>query len=456
MVKYKNILNANKWILDFWYTQSIIRLIPCSMHLFLAVCYDLLNRISKNFFYFQYMNCLCWVFRVGEVTFLNELIYPFIKTQIAKIQKTPSILINSYKKSSRAKQIRRLFDGNENSLKSLCGNYIILKESDGNEKGVLLLKYAESFEALIIFCRINEILEKYHLVLEMSWDGVCDPVYFLYLNLYCKVFIEATSESDFEFLENINTNLIPIKLAANDWINAEDIELIDAEKRFDITMVANWSLLKNHRKLFAAVEKMSFTENRKLSVLLIGFPWADRYKEDIVAEFSKLVKQNKSSVELTILEKIPHAEVLVCLQQSKMLVLLTYKEGCNQAISEALVCNTPIIVYKNIKGGALEKINHNTGVVASFENLHEVIQNMLNRYKEYNPREYYLKNSGAKNSIEKLNSVIKSCAEPNWTRNIVPIVNAHGLKYMSASEKEHFKNDYSFIRGCIDIKNIVD
>jgi hypothetical protein len=409
--------------------------------------------MTGNKYYYQYLDRMCWIYRVGDIFFVNRFLYILIKKEVLNIQADPTVLIKSYKRTRRAKQIVKIFNENETTFKTLFNNYIILKKSTLEEKGVLLLKYAEVFEAFIIFSDLKTLFEKYHFVLEMSWDGVCDPVYFMFLNNNHSVFIEATSSIDFNFLQNLNTNLVPVKIAANDWINTDSIPILsNPEKQFDITMVANWSILKNHRKLFSALKKISIVYPHQLKVLLIGFPWANRTKENVYKEYKHILKDNIKKIDLVIREKIPHQEVLECLQRSKMLLLLTYKEGCNQGITEALVCNTPIIVYENIKGGALEKVNEFTGTKSSFKNLHHVIIEMLNTYHCYEPRDYYLAHSGARNSIKKLNDVIKS-SKTEWKCDLSPMVNAHGLKYLNESERDLFENDYIFVKRCLDIEN---
>jgi hypothetical protein len=229
-------------------------------------------------------------------------------------------------------------------------------------------------------------------------------------------------------------------------MNAEKIPSVENEVRdYDVVMVANWGIYKNHRKLFLALENL--TIKTRLKVALIGFPWANRTKDNILDEFNRAVRKNKSLIELIIHENIPHNEVLRILSHAKMIVLLSYKEGCNKGITEAFVCNTPAIVYDRMIGGALEKINEKTGVVSSFEELPRSIDRMLKEYATFEPRKYYLENSGSLKSTSKLNNIIKLHSNEKWVTDIDPKINEPGLGYLIPGQREKYIKDYAYIES---------
>ncbi len=446
-ILYK-ILNRFPFIIDLVYSKAFVRVVPCIGQLFLACFFWFLNLFSGKRFYYQFFDSLCWIYRAGDIRWVNQILFPLIENQIYKIQKKPELLISSFNKTNRAKRIRALFSNNIKDKKKLYGNYIILKRKGMNEKGVLLLKFAETFEGLVLFTKIEEIIKNYHVVLEMSWDGVCDPTYFLFLNPNHKVFVETSSYKDYLFLkEKIHTNLIPVHISSNDWVDIDAIKLDgkDIEKKYDIAMVANWSIFKNHRKLFEALEKLD--TDKVVDVVLIGFPWDSRSKEDVISEYNKIIIKKKQFIKFTLLEKVAHPQVLNVLQQSRFLVLLTYKEGGNKAVAESFICNTPVIVYENLKGGVLEKVNEKTGMASSFKDLHKNIQIMLGSFRSFEPRSYYLENFGAVNSTKKLNEVIKAHSGDTWSSDIVIKINSPGLQYLSSSLRDQFAEDYSFIES---------
>jgi glycosyltransferase involved in cell wall biosynthesis len=208
-------------------------------------------------------------------------------------------------------------------------------------------------------------------------------------------------------------------------------------------MVANWARHKQHRQLFNALRKI---EKRQMHVLLIGFEWGGRTKEDILKEASDLDTQ---CINITIMDNIPQTEIAQYLTQSKVYIYLSKKEGDNKAVVEGLFCNVPSIVYEGTIGGVKSRINKNTGVFTSYEQLHETIIYMLDHYQEFSPREWALKNTGCSIASKALNAVLKDLAKQNgesFTSDIVLKSNSPNLTYTQGVTRNNFENDYEFIR----------
>jgi hypothetical protein len=113
-------------------------------------------------------------------------------------------------------------------------------------------------------------------------------------------------------------------------------------------------------------------------------------------------------------------------------VLLSRKEGPNKAIVEGLFANVPAIVYENFVGGARAKINWQTGILSSYEDLPKKIEYMLDHLPDFSPRAWALQNTGSRNASFKLESLIQEIAtEKNekWIGSLEEKVNVPNLAY---------------------------
>ncbi len=431
-------------IYDAWFAHSSLRFIAGVGGLFVALVYGISGVFLGGQHRFRYFDALCWVYRVADIKPLNRFLAAVIGREVRRNQHPKMSVIQSYEHSSRARKIRAYFGEGIASRDRVMRHMLVLKEAKEGEKGVIVLKFAEALEAFLLLFDFNKIAERYNLVIEMSSAGVCDPSYLLFSACNCHVFILSSDPQDHSFLHEIGANLLGVPLGSGDWANPNLGIPKGKEKRFDIVMVANWSYVKNHRMLFRALEMMDLKES--LSVLLIGFPWGCRTHADVKREYCKHVIRNRAKIDLIIKERVSHPEVLTYLSESRVSVLLSYKEGANKAVSESLLCNTPVVLYDGMAGGTKCKINPKTGLLSSFKDLYKVLQFMIGSHDAFTPAEYYLMQSGSKNATRILNTELKS-RNANWTTDIVERVNDPFLNYADSSMGARFQIDVEFIKS---------
>lgn len=297
------------------------------------------------------------------------------------------------------------------------------------EKGVLLIKYSESMPLLPYYCDMKRLLEDYTLVYEPSWSGYCTTDIVHFTSYDQSIFMLAKQRDDFEFLENIRTNVLPLPMGPCDWVNPAIAEpYLNSDKEFDIVLNSNWGTPKRHHVLFKALSRIP----RKLRVALIGFDWGERTKEDIL----NLARYYKVENQLTIFEKISFEEVMAVNCASKLALLLSLKEGSNRAIAEGLFCNTPAIVLKNHVGGIVENINAQTGRLVHEADLADEIEDMLKSLASYQPRKWALENISCFVSTQRLNAALKADAIAqgnNWTKDIEVRTNSPELRYYDST-----------------------
>jgi glycosyltransferase involved in cell wall biosynthesis len=380
----------------------------------------------------------CWVYRVSRIRTLRSIAYHII-TKILKNNSGENRLVKAFLMSECSSECRDRFLGPTKNLASVFRDVMVLKSAMKDEKGVLLLKYAAKFDLFISLFDLDRIMNDYYIVLEPCWAGYCDTSILMFISSKSEVVIQCPESEDFDFIHGLQSNLIPIKLGSSDWVDAdlfsEDVR--DTSKEYDLVMVANWGRHKNHRRLFQA---LPYVKHKPLSVLLIGFDIGGRTQKDIVAEMQQYDLQN---ITIELKQDLPASKVAGLLKRSKCFILLSEKEGSNKAIVEALFSNVPAIVYDQFVGGAISKVNGQTGILTSYNDLAAKIDYMIDNYQMFTPRAWALQHSGSRNATRAINQLLKNIAQSKgekWSADIVEKVNnpnlAYKLKDSILSEKQ--------------------
>ncbi len=365
---------------------------------------------------------LCWVYRVSGIGILQRAAYRRITGYVFDPRQGHGRLMRAFLESSVARRAANRIVQREAPYDSMFRDIMVLKAPANGEKGVIVLEYTVRFDLFVALFDYERIIKDYYIVLEPCWAGYCDPSILMFIGTQTDIIVQAPETRDFEFLEQLNCNLKPIVLGSSDWI---DSDLFSAPppgspRPYDLVMVANWAKHKNHRKLFAALERV---RHRPISLLLIGIDWGGRTGDDIRREFGEF---ELSHVTLEMKTSIPAREVARHLGESKVFLLLSEKEGSNRAIVEALFADTPVIFYEHFVGGAKGKVTPATGLLSSFEDLGAAIDRALDMREQFTPRAWAMANTGSANARAKLDAMLAGLAasrkEP-WTTGIVEKVN---------------------------------
>jgi glycosyltransferase involved in cell wall biosynthesis len=328
----------------------------------------------------------------------------------------------------------------------LLRDLIVLKRRTRDEKGVILLKYVRTFDAVVAMLDLPRLMQHYTFVLEPCWAGYCDPSLLMFIAPGHPVIVQCFTEDDTRFVAALGPPLVPVRLGPADWVNADLFKPRQLEtKPYDLVMVANWGSHKRHAQLFKALAQV---RDRNVRALLIGFPWSGRTADDIRREAASI---GNELVQVDVIEKVPAAEVADHVSQSKVFVFLSKKEGDNKALVEAMFTDVPAIVFDKTIGGAGSRINASTGIFSSDEDLHANILHMLDHYREFSPRQWALEHSGSLVATKILNDVLKktiTAAGGQYTEDIVEKTNSPNLAYKDDGWRARFRPDYEFILGC--------
>ena len=374
----------------------------------------------------------------------------FIQNYI--IESPKNLVLYSYVQSKEAQHTKKVFQGfgteyllrmkypKENDDPGRQGDVLLLKPYiSSKEKGVIFVQYDEGVKRFASIYDIDSLGKYYRFVIEPSTCGYQNPMFFLCLSLETEVIFESQYKDDFDYIQNVGFNFIPIRLGAGDWV---DLSLFNINnevvKEYDLVMIANWLKWKRHGLLFKALLKIRSHVQR---VALIGYPIEGRTLRDTKAECKKYGLLDH----VDFFDKIPHKDVLEIIKKSKVGILLSKEEGANRGIYECFFSNVPVILTKRNRGVNRDHINRFTGVLADDLELQDVIVEMVNNFKNYNPKKWAFENTGYINSTNKLNQFLKELAlekGEEWTQDIFFKHNSPHARYAKYEEQE--KADVAF------------
>ena len=331
--------------------------------------------------------------------------------------------------------------------KMLNGIITVLKKPNGDEKGVIIINYSYYFPLFLRFFKAEEILQKYHLILEPSWAGFCESNILIYTRLDVPIFIQTYEERDYHFVKALNSNLVPIKVGPSWFINYKNFSppQPDQERDIDLIVVAAWAKYKRHRALFSALKGV-VSRKPDLTIVLVGYP-GDMSQNDILTYANEmgLAKNVK------IYEWITPQEVAELYKRAKINVLWSKFEGNNRAIIEGMLCDTPVIMREDHNyGEKYDFINAQTGYFANEQTLESMVFSLLSNTNTFTPREYILNNRNCDVATATMQDAIRQYEQKHngnieWHSDLAVKVNdLHGMHYLY-EEQHAFDDCYSWI-----------
>lgn len=371
----------------------------------------------------------------------NKLRLSFIRSaQAAEIR-------NLYGSFAIEHRVRQRFPREDNDPERQ-GDLIVLKPYNDvtGERGVLIVMYGEGIRAMASMFDLAALAERYTLVLETSGWGYQDASFFLYLGSDLNVLVQSPRKEDFEFIESLDSNLIPVRVGSGEWVDPSTFQPRprEEEAEFDLVMVAAWDPLKRHELLFRSVAHLKRERGLRLRLALIGYPmgWPRNRIEQLISRYN--LQQD-----CTIFERIPHADVARIVARSRASLLLSRQEGSNRSVYESMFCGTPVIVYRHHRGINLDHINERTGLLADDDELSDAIATITSRAEDFDPRGWALENIGYENATRIVNDALRNMAERRgllWTQDIVAKKNAPNLRYAQADLYKSFESEYERLK----------
>lgn len=324
------------------------------------------------------------------------------------------------------------------------GDLMIVKSYDPatGERGVLMIKYSETILAMPAMFDLGALASRYMMVIEPSSWGYQDARFLLYLGSDLDVLVQSPRQADYDFIDELQNNLVPIRVGAGEWGDPSVFcpRAAGMEAMFDVVMVAAWDPLKRHEVFFRAAAQLKRERGHALRFALIGYDmgWT---RESI----ERLLREYDLQDDCTLHQDIPHEEVARVLADSKMSLLLSQREGASKAIYESMFCGTPLIVYRHQCGINLDHVNARNGMLADDDELANAIVHVLDHPEAFDPRGWAMENAGYANATRKINAALAGLARRRglpWTRDIVAKKNAPNLRYAELGIYKEFEDEY--------------
>jgi glycosyltransferase involved in cell wall biosynthesis len=333
--------------------------------------------------------------------------------------------------------------------KRLIGSrLLVLKAWNPGERGVLVVDYSYVFPLLAGLFNLQRIADRYMIVLEPSWAGACTPEILLYSRLRHPVFVQTIEPRDRDLLARLDSNLEAVPIAANWWVDHRQAPVVNAPRDIDVIMVAAWSDIKRHWRVFKTLAALK-ARGQRLRVALVGYRY-DRTKADIegLADYFGIRDQ------IETYERVPQDEVSRLLARSKVHVLWSRRECANRAIIEAMLADVPVIVREGLTFGfRYPYINEHTGRFVAEADLGSVILEMIATRERYTPREWILAHMTAERATAALEATLRERALATgvpWTAGLVVKTSTLDTqRYWNLADRARFAADYAFLESTL-------
>jgi glycosyltransferase involved in cell wall biosynthesis len=326
---------------------------------------------------------------------------------------------------------------------------IVLKSPHGCEKGLLYVHYNHILPLVPRFFDLERIAERYHIAIEPSWSGFCDLDVLAYCQYRFPVFVSAYEPRDAEFVRSTNSNLVPIPLSTNWWVDHRVFfPIAHAVKDIDVVMIAGWGPYKRHFRFFDALKRLR-QQGHRLRVMLIGYPVGS--SKEMVVRQSKYYGIRD---QLEIHENVPYEGVNELVNRAKISVVWSRKEGVNRAIIEGMFAGVPAIVREGFNYGFhYPYINGQTGCFADEATLPRAMLELIERSPDMNPRAWVMEHMSCQRATQILSDCVgRWCAgngEP-WTQSpVVKVTKLHSMQYLEPDDTDRFKSDYEWLKAMV-------
>jgi glycosyltransferase involved in cell wall biosynthesis len=303
---------------------------------------------------------------------------------------------------------------NEAATRSIILKWPNIDQDKITSKGVLLITFTKTFSYYINNIDIRKLHDYFYLVLEPSWSGYADPDILGVFNKGEKVIIQSSEIQDRIFLNHFIDYCIPVSFGASDWVNPDIFIKTDAQKIYDSVYIANTNPIKRVFRYLKAIKTIVETKDSNYKACLVCASWGGA--ESLLR---KLVESFQLENNLTLFFAQSRSQVINILNQSKVNILLSLKEGSNRSLFEALFCGVPVILASENIGVNKAYINEHTGLLLDNTALEDGLCWIKENYQRYDTRTWAMHNIVPQVSTQKLCTVINNHFDANLTDLLV-------------------------------------
>ena len=319
------------------------------------------------------------------------------------------------------------------------GRFLILKTPrlDGKrvvEKGAIVIKFTETFTPFFCSVDARRLARYFRIILEPSWVGYSLPAILLWTKLAPeKVIVMAPYGPDFRLLERLDSNLVPVTLGPADWVSPENFhKLPDLEKKYDCIYIANYKATKRVDRYVRAVVRVSRRRPGFRAALFCVGVGKSFYGPRVRAT----IEWARANGNLDFLAGVKQPQLNAFLNQSKVNVLASLREGANKGLAEGLFAGTPALLIRESACGNHLHINEHTGKVVPDRELEAALEWFADHHEQFSPGDWALKNIAPDVSARRLSEILKTLDVSEgyeWTSDLFVKVNRPEMHYLDSS-----------------------
>lgn len=167
------------------------------------------------------------------------------------------------------------------------------------------------------------------------------------------------------------------------------------QKIYDVIYVAAAQPYKRHDILFTALSRMSRSMK---TICVCGYG-------EMIGDLHRLAGDLGIDVDFIDPPGVPFAEVNRLMNQARIGVVCGIDDGAPAILTEYMLAGIPVLANSALRCG-LQYITPETGRIASADNFHQVLEDMLTEPQTFRPREVVQENWVWQHTIRKLQTIV--------------------------------------------------
>jgi hypothetical protein len=316
----------------------------------------------------------------------------------------------------------------EAALRSIVVKWPSYNE-DTIEKGVVIVTFTKTFSYYIRSINFSEMQKHFWIVFEPSWSGYADPDIFFFYRRYAGLIISCSEIEDRILLNCFKETFIPVTFGASDWVDHRRFSPSSVNKTYDSIYIANTKPIKRVKRYLDAIHNIVNNGMTEYKGLLVCASWGggEQLVKNLVSQYGL-----QDNIELKF--SLNTKDLIDCLCMSKVNVLLSYKEGSNRSLFEAIFCDVPVICLSENIGVNKSYINESTGILIPDLFLEQSLEWLAKNSECFNPRSWAIKNISPEASTSKLAHLL--CVQPE---SMLVKTNNPEVSYFDHPDIDHSK-----------------
>ncbi|KJS03771.1 MAG: hypothetical protein VR65_00200 [Desulfobulbaceae bacterium BRH_c16a] len=322
----------------------------------------------------------------------------------------------------------------EFKLRHFC--QILKRPNLPDEKGILrIFSLPYLFADRRLLQRLNRL---YVLYVEPPWGVLARHAWLrAFAQMADPIMFGVGGGEDAAFL-GTQAGVVITRLAHGDFLEEETVPL-GQKKQYDIVFNASFDDMDRKRHSFM-LDLLARPPLDHITALFIG-----RGSPSQVETFAGEVRQRGLEHRVAVLANILRKEVPQQLARCRIGVQASVHENACRSIYECFRSDLPCVVTSSMAGFNFDLITPQTGRVVSDLDVSEAILDAVHHPERFSPRQWFLANSGGRNSSLRLNQEFKVLFAGlgySWTEDIVPLGGSGATRYVDEAHYDAFHDEF--------------